>query len=64
MFNAVLRKQYFPPAWEHAAVVTTLKPAEDPTVPYSYIHLSLMDTFCKLFEKILLTKARRDVNER
>jgi hypothetical protein len=23
-----------------------------------------MDTFCKLFEKILLTKARRDVNER
>jgi hypothetical protein len=31
--NAVLRRQYFPPAWKHARVVSTLKLGKDPTLP-------------------------------
>jgi hypothetical protein len=36
VFNAVLRWQYFPPAWKHARVVSILMPGKDPTVPCSY----------------------------
>jgi hypothetical protein len=45
-------------------VVSILKPGEDPTLPSSYIHTSLLDTVGKLFEKILHTRVLREVNER
>jgi hypothetical protein len=63
VFNAVLRRQYFPSAWKHAHVVSTLKPGKDPTLPSSYRLKSLLDTVGKLFEKILLARALREVNE-
>jgi hypothetical protein len=62
-FNAVLRRQYFPPVWKHARVVPILKPGKDPTQPSSYRPISLLDTLGKLFEKILLTTVLREVNE-
>jgi hypothetical protein len=64
LFNAVLRRQYFPPAWKHARVISILKPEKDPTLPSSYRPISLLDTVGKLFEKILLTRVLREVNER
>jgi hypothetical protein len=36
VFNAVLRSQYFPSAWENANVVSILKPGKDPTLPSAY----------------------------
>jgi hypothetical protein len=57
LFNAVLRRQYFPPAWKHTRVISILKPS-------SYRPISLLDTVGKLFEKILLTRVLREVNER
>jgi hypothetical protein len=36
VFNAVLRRQYFSSAWNHARVVSILKPGKDPTLPSSY----------------------------
>jgi hypothetical protein len=39
--NAVLRKQYFPPAWKHAGVVSILKLGKDPTLSSSYRLISL-----------------------
>jgi hypothetical protein len=56
VFNAVLRGQYFLPAWRHARVVSILKPGKDPTLPCSYRLFSLLDTIGKLFEKILLSR--------
>jgi hypothetical protein len=64
LFNAVLRRQYFPPAWKHARVISILKPEKDPTLPSSYRPISLLYTVDKLFEKILLTRVLREVNER
>jgi hypothetical protein len=64
VFNAVLRRQYFPPAWKHARVVSILKPRKDPTVPSSYRPISLLDTVGKLVENILLARVLREVSER
>jgi hypothetical protein len=64
LIKAVLRRQYFPPAWKHARVIYILKPGKDPTQPSSYRPISLLDTVGKLFEKILLTRVLREVNER
>jgi hypothetical protein len=63
MFNAVLRGQYFPPVWKHDRVVRILKPEKDPMLPSSYTSISLLDTAGKLFEKILLSRVLREVNE-
>jgi hypothetical protein len=64
VFNAVLRRQYFPPVWKHARVLPILKPGKDPMQPSSYRPISLLDTVGKLFVKILLTRFLREVNER
>jgi hypothetical protein len=64
VFNAVLRRQYFPPARKHARVVSILKPGKDPTLPSSYRPISLLDTVGKLFEKILLARVLREAKER
>jgi hypothetical protein len=63
VLNAVLRRQYFPPAWKHDRMVSTLKPGNDPTLPSSYRPISLFDTIGKLFEKILLIRVLREENE-
>jgi hypothetical protein len=63
-FNAVIRRQYFPTAWIHARVVTILKPGKDRTLPSSYRPISVFDTVGNLFEKILLARVLREVNER
>jgi hypothetical protein len=62
-FNATLRRQYFPPVWKHASVLPILKPGKDPTLPSSCRPISLLDTAGKLFEKILLSRVLREVNE-
>jgi hypothetical protein len=64
VFNAVLRRQYFPPIWKHARVVPILKQAKDPTRSSSYRPIRLLDSVGKLYEKFLLTRVLREVNER
>jgi hypothetical protein len=63
VFNAVLCRQYFTSAWKHARVVSVLKREKDPMLPPSYGPISLLDTVGKLFEKILLPRVLREVNE-
>jgi len=45
-------------------MVFMLKPGKDPTLPSSYRPISLLDTVGKLFEKILLNRVLKEVNER
>jgi hypothetical protein len=63
VFNAVLRWQYFPSAWKDARVVSILKPGKDPTLPSSYRLINLLDSVGKIFEKILLARVLREINE-
>jgi hypothetical protein len=53
-----------PPVWKHAHKVPILKPGKDPTQPSSYRPISLLDIVGNLFEKILLSRVLRAVNER
>jgi hypothetical protein len=55
LFNALLRMQYFAPAWKDARVISILKPGKDSILPSSHRPISVLDMFGKLFEKILLT---------
>jgi hypothetical protein len=64
VFNAVLRRQYFPPAWKHARELPILKPGKDPTQASSFRPISLLDSVGNLFENIVLTRVFREVNER
>jgi hypothetical protein len=61
VFNAVLCRKYFSPAWKQAGVVPILKPGRDPMLPSSYRPMSLLDAVDKLIEKILLTRVFREV---
>jgi hypothetical protein len=45
-------------------VISTLKAGKDPTLPSSYRRISLLDTVGKLFEKIIITRVLRELNER
>ena len=62
--NAVLRTHHFPQTWKHARVISILKPGKYPELPSSYRPSTLLDTIGKLFEKILLARISRVVNER
>jgi hypothetical protein len=60
----ILRRQYFLPALKEALVVSILKPGEDPTLPSSYRPVSILDIIGKLFQKILLSRVLKEINER
>jgi hypothetical protein len=64
VFDTVLLSQYFPPVWKHARVLPILKHRKHPTQPSSCRPISLLDTVGIFFEKILLTRVLREVNER
>ena len=63
IFNAVLLTHNFRSVWKHARVISILKPGKDPALPSCYWPISLLDTFGKLFEKILLARILHVVSE-
>lgn len=54
IFNSMFRLFYFPTAWKHSNIILIPKPDKPPDVPSSYRPISLLPTFAKIFEKILL----------
>ena len=54
IFNVILLTHNIPTAWNHARVISILKPGKVATLPSSYRPISLLDTFGKLFEKTQL----------
>jgi hypothetical protein len=43
IFNAILLTHHFPFLWNHARVISVLKPGKDPVLPSSYRPISLLD---------------------
>jgi len=64
IFNVVLFTHQFPTVWNHARVISILKPGKDPALPSSYRPISLLDTIGKLFEKVLLARILHEIRER
>jgi hypothetical protein len=54
LFNAVLRKEYFPAQRKVAQIIVTLKPGKPPNELTSYRPISLLPMVSKVFGKILL----------
>lgn len=54
--NVVLRTQYIPTVRKHTRAISILKPGKDPALPSSYRLICLLDTICKLFENIPLSR--------
>lgn len=54
IYNSILRITYFPAVWKYSEVVMILKPNKPPDCLNSYRPISLLSSFSKLFEKILL----------
>jgi hypothetical protein len=64
MFNSVVCRQHFPPAWKHPLVASRLKPGKDLTLRSSYRPIRLLDIVDMLFEKILFTRVLREGKKR
>ena len=56
IFNAMLRLEYFPSQWKCAEVIMLLKPNKSESCLSSYRPISLLVTFSKVFERILLRR--------
>ncbi|KAL4091820.1 hypothetical protein QTP88_026442 [Uroleucon formosanum] len=56
IFNAIFRLSYFPTTWKSALIIVIPKPGKQPDLPESYRPISLLPTFGKIFEKLLLKR--------
>ena len=64
VFNGVLKWQYYLVVWKHACVISLLKPRKDPALPSSNRPITLLNTVGMLFEKILLSRIKAEINSR
>ena len=63
IFNAIFLTRHFPSLWKNTRVTCILKPGTNPALPSSYRPISLLDTICKLFEKILISMISHEVRD-
>ena len=55
-YNRIWEKGFVPLAWKHAVVVPILKPNKPKSDPLSYRPIALTSNFCKLMEKMIVTR--------
>ncbi|KPJ02068.1 RNA-directed DNA polymerase from mobile element jockey, partial [Papilio xuthus] len=58
IFNAAMTKGVFPSEWKDAVVIGFLKPSKPPSNPTSYRPISLLKTFGKIYERLVLARLR------
>ena len=64
IFKDILLTHHFPSAWNHARLISILKPGKDPALPSSYRSIRLLETFGKLLENILLARILHELRVR
>ena len=62
IYNACLKLCYFPQQWKHARVIPIAKPNKDITKPVNYRPISLLSTLSKIFERVILTRLNRHLD--
>lgn len=63
IFNAILRLEYYPQQWKISQIIMIPKPGKDLTLVDSYRPISLLPVISKIFEKLLLSKILRFLND-
>lgn len=63
IYNSMLRLSYFPLLWKYSSVILILKPKKPPDCPSSYRPISLLPILSKVFEKMLLKRLIKIVEE-
>lgn len=64
IINASLKMNYFPTKWKHAKVVPIKKPGKPSSSPNSYRPISLLSSFSKLLERVILIRLQKHLDER
>lgn len=64
LFNAVLQASYMPSQWKVAQIIMLPKPSKPPNEVGSYRPISLLPIMSKLFEKLLLARMKKQIEER
>lgn len=62
IINACLRLSYFPKYWKNAVIITIPKPGKDHKFPQNYRPISLLPSFSKILERIILTRLQAEIN--
>ncbi|KAK2578299.1 hypothetical protein KPH14_011921 [Odynerus spinipes] len=62
IYNAVIKKQYFPIQWKFAEIILVPKPGKPPQERTSYRPISLLPVLSKLFEKLIQRRLLPIVN--
>jgi hypothetical protein len=56
IFNSILRLSYISQPWKHSIIILIPKPDKHPDLPLSYRPISLLPSFSKILEKIILSR--------
>ena len=59
----MLRLSYFPPTWKHSVIIMISKPNNPKHLTNSYCPITLLLTFAKLFEKLILHRITLLINQ-
>lgn len=63
ILNACLRNNYFPKNWKQALIITIPKPGKNHEWPKNHRPISLLPTFSKILEKVILTRLQNEIEE-
>ncbi|KAL4104827.1 hypothetical protein QTP88_020103 [Uroleucon formosanum] len=64
IYNGILRLSYIPSTWKHSVIILIHKLGKPPDIPSSYRPISLLPTFSKILEKIILKRICPILNEK
>ncbi|KAL4132606.1 hypothetical protein QTP88_009730 [Uroleucon formosanum] len=62
IFNSILRLSYIPPSWKHSIIILIHKPGKPENLPSSFRPISLLPSFSKILEKIILKRIYPIIN--
>lgn len=64
IFNSILRLSYIPSSWKHSVIILIHKPGKPSHLPSSYRPISLLPSFSKILEKIIIKRIYPIITEK
>lgn len=63
IFNACLKLQYFPQAWQEAKIILFPKPGKNLRLPDNHRPISLLSNLAKLLERVILARLNKHLTD-